>query len=243
VAAMALELRPLGQTIPRGRSLASLADGTLLTISGVGRAAAAAGARRLVEAGARALVSWGMAGALDATLAAGTLMLPREVVTPEGETLLTARDWREHLRGAITATSISFPVCDGRLLTCREPLASAADKATALRHSGAAAVDLESFAVAEIAAGSRLPFLVVRAIVDTAADALPPMLIAAVDDAGHASTGRLLGALARAPGELPALIRLISRYRAARRALAMVARSGALTVPPASRDFDAAGRA
>lgn len=42
--------------------------------------------------------------------------------------------------------------------------------------------------------------------------------------------GRLLAALARAPGELPALIRLAGRYGSARRTLSAVARSGAL--PP-----------
>jgi hypothetical protein len=40
--------------------------------------------------------------------------------------------------------------------------------------------------------------------------------------------GRLLAALAHAPGELPALIRLAGRYHSARRALSAVARSGAL---------------
>ena len=35
----------------------------------------------------------------------------------------------------------------------------------------AAAVDMESVAIAEIAADNRLPFLAVRAVVDTAADA------------------------------------------------------------------------
>ena len=239
VAALALELRPLGRALPRGPNFASLADGTLLVASGIGPDAAAVGARRLAEAGARALMSWGTAGGLDATLEAGTICLPSEVVSPEGAVFLTAAEWRTQLRAAIAA---SHPVCDGRLLTCREALASPAEKTSAHRRTAAAAVDMESSAVAEFAAAHRLPFLAVRAIVDTAGDVVPTGLLAAVAEAGHVSIGRLLGALARAPAELPALLRLMRRYRAASRGLALVARSGALA-PRDAREFCHADRA
>lgn len=225
VAALAVELRPLGPRMVRSQALATLGDGSLVIASGMGWTAAAAGARRLVEAGAGALMSWGMAGGLDPTLAAGSIVLPSEVVSPEGEVFATARAWREQLRSAIAA---SQPVCEGRLLTCREVIGSPADKASAWRRTSAAAVDMESLAVAQIAADNRLPFLAVRAVVDTAADALPPAVIAAAAQAGGGGIGRLLSALARAPRELPDFIRLMRRYRAARRALAVVARSGAL---------------
>jgi adenosylhomocysteine nucleosidase len=83
--------------------------------------------------------------------------------------------------------------------------------------------------VAEVAAAARLPFLAVRAIVDTAADEVPRAALAALSvGTGGLRVGRLLGALALAPGELPALLRLGGRYRSARRALFAVARSGAL---------------
>ena len=189
-------------------------------------------ARRLAEAGAGALMSWGMAGGLDATLAAGTICLPSEVVSPEGAVFLTTPQWRTQLRSAIAA---SQPVCDGKLLTCREPLASPTDKANMRRRTAAAAVDMESSAVAEVAAGHRLPFIAVRAIVDTAGDLVPVALLAAVAGQGDVSIGRLLAVLARTPTELPALVRLMLRYRAASRGLAGVARSRALA-PPGMRD-------
>jgi adenosylhomocysteine nucleosidase len=225
VAALTAEARALGPAMRRGDALASLADGTLLVVSGMGPAAAGQGARRLVEAGAGALISWGVAGGLDPALVAGTLLLPSEVASAEGEVFLTARDWRERL---CTALAASHPVCAGRLLTCREPIGSSADKAIAFRQTAAAAVDMESVAVAEVAARHGLPFLAVRVIVDAAADALPRGLIAAAAGTGAVPVGRVLGSLVRAPGDLPALIRLVRRYRAARRALSIVARSGAL---------------
>jgi adenosylhomocysteine nucleosidase len=227
VAALVAESRPLGSASRRGAEPATLADGTLLIVTGVGPAAAAAGAHRLLAAGARALLSWGLAGALDPALAAGTLVLPREVISPEGRTLLTTSDWQERVTEAIAASHV---VSRGRLLTCREPLGSTAAKALAFRQTGAVAVDMESSAVAEVACAARVPFLVVRAIVDTAHDAVPEAALSATgvgQDRLHLR--RLLATLARTPGELPALIRLGRGYRSASRALSAVAGSGALT--------------
>jgi hopanoid-associated phosphorylase len=228
VAALAIELRPLGPAMSRPAAVAAPAGGPLIIASGMGRAAASAAARRLVQAGAGALMSWGLAGGLDPALAAGTLVLPSEVVSPDGAVFATASDWREQLLRAIAA---SQAVCGGRLLTCRELIGSPADKASLWRRTAAVAVDMESVAIAEIAAENRLPFLAVRAVVDTAVDALPSVLIAAAGEGGRRGIGHLLGALVRAPGELSDFIRLFRRYRAASRALALVACSGALTPP------------
>jgi hypothetical protein len=88
---------------------------------------------------------------------------------------------------------------------------------------------MESSAVAEVASAGQVPFLVVRAIVDTAQDALPEVALSAAGTGeDRLRLGRLLATLARTPAELPALIRLAHRYRTASRALAAVAGSGAL---------------
>jgi hypothetical protein len=73
-----------------------------------------------------------------------------------------------------------------------------------------------------------MPFIAVRAIVDTAADSLPPCLTAATTEAGAVRMGSLIGALLRAPRELATLMHLVPRYRAAQRTLVAVARCGAL---------------
>ena len=227
VAALVGESRPLGPATRRGAEPATLADGTLLVVSGIGPAAAAEGARRLVAAGARALLSWGLAGGLDPSLEAGTLLLPREVISPEGRVFLTSADWRDRVSDILPATR--HGPCCGKLLTCREPLASTAAKALAFRQTGAVAVDMESSAVAEVASAERVPFLVVRAIVDTAQDAVPAVALnAAATGQNGPQFARLLATLASRPGELPALIRLARRYRTASHALSTVAGSGAL---------------
>jgi hopanoid-associated phosphorylase len=203
-----------------------LNDGTLVAVSGMGAAAADA-SRALVEAGATALVSWGMAGALDPGLQAGDVCLPSEVVGADGTLFPTARHWREPLAALIGAQRRVF--C-GRLLTSSQAIGTVSAKDAAFRRTGAAAVDMESSLVARVAALHGMPFIAVRVIVDTAADAVPSAVLAA-SHAGQVHLGRLLWGLVLAPGDLAALIRLGKRYRVATRSLVAVAQAGPLTPP------------
>jgi nucleoside phosphorylase len=166
-----------------------------------------------------------MAGGLDPALTPGTIFLPSEVISSDGASITTARDWRERLGAALSA---QHPLVQGRLLTSSKAVGSLAEKATLFREKGAVAVDMESLAIAEVARTRELPFIAVRVIVDSAGDALPEAVTAAADSEGHLQIWRLLGALARSPADLAPLIRLARRYRAANRSLAAVARVGSL---------------
>jgi nucleoside phosphorylase len=227
VSALAAEARTLGPAARHGAELHQLADGALLAVSGIGGSAAAAAARRLVLAGARALASFGMAGGLDPTLICGAVLLPEEVAAADGigsiaAVSATSREWRQRLRAALPDSCIA---CGGRLLTSERPIGQPRAKADAWRHAGAAAVDMESAAIAQVAGQAGIPFIVLRVIVDTAADELPAAVLAA-SGGGRLRLGRLLGELLRAPGEVGALIRLAARYRIASRVLTAVARPG-----------------
>jgi adenosylhomocysteine nucleosidase len=219
VAALEAEARTLGMAVRRRDGLSSLGDGALLAVSGIGAALATIAARQLIDAGAMRLMSFGLAGGLDPALAAGTVVLPREVISQSGLRYSTSTAWREQLCTAIAGRSA---VMDGILLSSSEPIDTVADKAAAFRETGAVAVDMESMAIAQVAAAHDLPFIAVRVIVDTAADVLPRAVVAA-STAGQVSLRRLLGGLAMAPLELVPLIRLARRYRAATRSLAAVA--------------------
>jgi adenosylhomocysteine nucleosidase len=194
----------------------------------VGWNAATASAEHLAAAGARALASFGMAGGLDPNLRAGTLLLPLAIVTVEGATFPCASEWRMRLIAACRAAQLS----SGTLVTSRAPVASVVAKAALHRSSGAAAVDMESAAVAQVAARGRLPFVALRAIVDEAAAAVPQAVLSSADAAGEVALARLLPALARRPQDLSALLKLGAGYRHACRTLRAVARSGALGSPP-----------
>jgi adenosylhomocysteine nucleosidase len=219
VAALEAEARTLGPVVRRRDGLSSLGDGALLAVSGMGGERAEIAARRLVDAGAAALMSFGLAGGLDPTLSVGTVVLPTAVISLGGARFATSADWREHLSNAIARRR---PVAAGTLLTSAQPIGAVADKAAAFRDSGAVAVDMESYGIAQVAAAHSLPFVAVRVIVDTAADVLPRAVVAASRD-GRVNIRHLFGGLAAAPLDLAALIRLAHRYRAATRSLAAVA--------------------
>jgi adenosylhomocysteine nucleosidase len=210
VAALAGEARALGPLNSPGGSERALA----LAVSGIGRVAAGAAARLLVETRVSALMTFGMAGGLDPALQAGSIIFPSLIVSRDGARYVTSRTWRERLSGALG----DVPISTGSLLTSTHALQSPAEKAAAFRDTGAVAVDMESAAVAEVAADRGLPFIAVRVIVDSAADSLPPCVIAA-SRAGGVQIGRLLAGLVAAPSDLAALIRLAHRYRAAMRSL------------------------
>lgn len=99
--------------------------------------------------------------------------------------------------------------------------ASIAEKA-ALATAGALAVDMESHIAARVAARHRLPFMAIRTISDTAHETLPPAALVGMNPDGSMALGKVLSALARRPGQLPALIRTGRNAEAAFRSLAAV---------------------
>jgi len=217
VAALDSEARALGSAVRRRDGLCSLSDGVLLAVSGMGGALAAIAARRLADAGAVRLMSFGMAGGLDPELSAGTVVVPTEVISSSGTRFTTSAEWREQLCLGIARQRTSV---GGVLLSSAAPVDAVADKAALFQE-----VDMESLGIAEVAAARGLPFMAVRVIVDTAGDVLPRAVVAA-SQAGQVSMRRLIGGLALAPMELFAIIRLAQRYRAARRSLSAVASAG-----------------
>ena len=225
VAALASEARALApehRALVIGGEVLELEDDALLSVSGMGWDAAHAGAQRLARGGASALASFGTAGALDPALECGAVLVPREVRVLDGPALPTHARWREALLAALPR---DCQVSDGALLTSRVPLGSRLDKAIAWRETGCVAVDMESAAVAQLAAAAAVPFLVLRVIVDTAADDLPAAVLAA-SGAGGVAIGRLVLGLAFAPLSIPAVRSLARRFRTACGMLTRLAEPG-----------------
>ena len=213
----------------RSDGLWLLRGGALLCVGGMGLEAAALAAGRLADAGAAGLVSFGLAGGLDPSLSPGSIVLPRDIIGSDGARFQANDAWREAVSAAVAHArpGAAGAVAAGTLLTSGVSIAAIADKAAAFRDTGAVAVDMESAAVAQVAATRGLPFIAARVIVDTAADALPPA-VAAAGRAGRLSLMRLVLGLAAAPLDVVAVIGLARRYRAALRALECMAGAGLL---------------
>ena len=164
---------------------------------------AAIAAETLVAQGVVGLVSFGLAGGLDPARRPGDILIP----------------------AAIRLGTVDFPTADllgsaaGIMLAGDKIVSTAAEKRRLFETTGAAAIDLESGAVALTARRHKLPFAVLRAICDPAERDLPPAALAALDQQGAIGLWRVLVSIAAEPGQLPDLIALARDAARARRAL------------------------
>ena len=214
--------------------------GLLVEASGMGCQRAAYTAQRLVRAGARSLLCWGVAGALDPSLRCGDVVLATEVIceaplalhlegsrpvaVPALARLRTDESWRHQLA---TALQPQGPIVQGAMLTSAELVCEPQHKARLYRDTAAVAVDMESAAVAVVAGLHGVPFMALRVIADTAADQMPGVLrlLAGAQPLGALSWLTWLP-LMLLPSAWPGLARLGKRYRLAQQVLRQCARFG-----------------
>ncbi|MGK9168758.1 nucleoside phosphorylase [Inquilinus limosus] len=169
-------------------------------------------ARDLIGQGATALLSFGIAGGLAPDLPTGRLVIGTTVRTGAA-TYACDPDLAARL-AAVLPGAVRGDVWGGDAI-----VDTAAAKVQLYSDSGAVIVDLESAAVAAAAMEAGLPFGVLRAVADPAAHGLPPAALVGLNAEGRPAIGPVLRALARSPGQLPALIRLGRQSSAAMRAL------------------------
>lgn len=197
-------------------TMVKLPEGGWLHVCGIGGRRAGDGARALLEAGAGALVSFGVAAGLDAALRPGCIVLPEAVAACDGSSVATDSAWRARVDRGLSGR---VPTVGGTLAEAAELLRAAEEKAALRARSGAVAADMESAAVARLAGARGIALLVVRAVADHAALTVPVAARMAVDADGRIHPGRALRALAARPRDLRALWGLGLGFRAALRSL------------------------
>jgi adenosylhomocysteine nucleosidase len=183
-------------------------------------------AESLLRDGADALLSFGIAGALAPSLLPGALLVPRVVVDRSGLRYAVDAAWHAQVIAALGGAAL--PVDEGDLLGAGDAAATQARKAALFQSTGAVAIDLESDLIAAVAVRANKPFLVLRAIADTAAQALPEAAVTGLAASGKPALGRVLRSVARDPRQIPALIRLARDTRRALDALGSALRVASL---------------
>jgi adenosylhomocysteine nucleosidase len=176
----------------------------VLVQAGVGRRNAER-ATRLLLAGHRPawVLSAGFSGALKPGLKRGDIVMADSLVEPGGGRL--AIDVRIDQQTLASTPGLHV----GRLLTVDAIVAESSEKQRLGRTYDALAVDMETWAVAEVCSQEHVRFLSVRVISDTLEENLPRdlgPLIAQQTAAGK--VGALTGALWRRPGSFKDMLRL-----------------------------------
>jgi adenosylhomocysteine nucleosidase len=180
-----------------------------VSVGGGTPAGAEAATERLVAGGAGALVSFGLAGGLDPRLQPGHLVVPVAVICGA----------RRYATDA--ALSALLGGCSGETLLAVDTIVVEASTKQALwRTHSTAVADMESGAIARVAARHGLPFAVLRAVCDPADRTLPPAALTVLNRAGSIGMRRLLSSVATNPWQVATLIALARDAAAARQALA-----------------------
>lgn len=180
----------------------------LLVANGAGRGPAAAGASAAIASNpVEAVVSTGFAGALAPDLAVGSAFLAERIL-----------DGGRTYRGSRPQTCPPG-LRRGTLVTANGVVQTAEAKAR-LARAGGEAVDMESAAVAAVAAEHGLPCYCLRAISDSATLDLPVDFNRALRPDGTFSPWSVLGQAALRPARWPALARLRQDAKLAARSLA-----------------------
>lgn len=195
---------------------------------------AQAAARRLVAARPDVLVSFGLAGGLDPALAAGELVCPEQIHPARADAAPMAAQpdpaWR-----AWAIAALSGQVAGGTLVAAEAAVTTPAAKA-ALAAAGGGIVDMETAALAEAAADSGTPLLVLRAVCDPAAREVPAALLALLDADGRLRWRSLPAALRDLPAALPLAMDSRRAHRSLRQAAEALCRAAAVQAPPPAAD-------
>lgn len=211
------------------------ADGSAwLLRTGIGPEQAAAAVRRAIEvARPGVILSTGCAGALSSELRTGDVIVPDEIVSGVGAMRPTDGRWRDRYRRA--AARAALTVREGRLFSSPRILLGPEPKRAAAERTGAIAVDMEAFAVAECGHAAGIAVAVARVVLDPLALALPAELPAITRSSGRPALARLIASVARRPGLIADLVRLARSIPKCRATLAALHREIA-RVPPDEED-------
>lgn len=214
VVSLSRELKSLTrQTIPVG-SWTAITDNTLVALSGIGADRAYMAGSVLVSQGATALLSWGCAAALDDRVSPGCLILPERIIGTNGEIHRVSTEWHRRLCQALKS---QHPIRTEALVESDVIVKTSAEKRSLARRTQAAATDMESAAQARLAKDYGLPFIAIRAIVDTPSTEIPENVLKALDPEGNINLWKLLSSTM--PADWIKIVRLGIQFNAAQRTL------------------------
>lgn len=186
---------------------------------GVGKKNAEANTRMLLSGNIiiPCILIVGFAGGLVDGLTPGTLVIG-DSVTDSSDTVLTADS-----RLLAIAESVRLPelaAMRGTIYTDNKVLTQSMEKRALAQSRDVIAVDMETFAAAQVAQKAGVSWLAIRAVTDGAADDLPFDFNAMMDADGNVSKGRVIASALTHPWTIPALIRLGTRSSLAAKNLA-----------------------
>lgn len=189
----------------------------VLITSGMGTQRAGQAARELIKTNApRLLISFGIAGAVEADLDIGDVVVPEvycELVNGVPQSLQPMNLWPDN---ALKAAAFSVGSCGARLITGTAVTTGGSivsgEQLSNLKHP---ILEMETAGIARAARESGIPLFSMRAISDGPRAPIPFNLSEIMDEEANLRAGSLIMALVRHPGIVLKLRGLIQNTRTA----------------------------
>lgn len=141
-------------------------------VSGIGRERCALAAQQLISKGAQWVVAAGFAAALDSQARVGDVVVAHRVMMENTDT--EPIECSASMIGAVPPSGqLGYSIWRSDLLTIDHIVLDSEEKEEIYRRTGAAALDMESYAAAEICSKQGVPFIAIRGVSDVADQSLP----------------------------------------------------------------------
>lgn len=183
-----------------------------LCLSGIGYEAADKAAKQLLNFNIQGLISWGVAGALDSSLKSGDLIIA-DVIRNKEKKIHSTDEWRKKLSENLN--SHSETICIKPIASNHEICASIEAKQNLFEVLDAAAVDMESMAIAEVAKVNNLDFMAIRSIADQATTAIPEAILNHTDHLGRPDILKFLFSCISKPTQIREIYTLAKSFKIA----------------------------
>ncbi len=209
IAALPVEARCL---YPEKLDIASPAEihsDIFLCLSGIGTESAYTAIEQLLSLEIDALVSWGVAGALDPSLKAGDLLIADSVIISD-KNFQTSSDWLVNIKNYflnISLNPVIAPIASIDAMSITNN-----DKTLLHNNTGALAVDMESAAIADISSKHNLDFIVIRAIADEIDTPIPEVVTKYTNALGQPDFIPFVISCLKNPRQIKELIKLAKCY-------------------------------
>jgi len=179
----------------------------------------------------RAVISLGIAGAVDPRLQIGDLIVAQQIrFQHRPQALISADD--QLVEAALRAGQrISIQTYSGQLVTVTQVISSSEEKGRIYRETGALAVEMESGFVGEEATRMGCPFLAIRSISDTADYSFRVDVNQITTDNGDLHPGRFIRYCLRHPPALWELVKMKMNMGKATRQLGQLVREFIPLIP------------
>jgi len=191
-----------------------------ICLSGMGHDSALIAAKKLVSLKVNALISWGVAGAIDDAVNSGDIIIAKSVINQSDRYLISA-NWLDRVSKHLLQSSAV--VFNGEISSSREICASINDKSQLSQNTAALAVDMESAAIAETATANNLDFLVIRTISDNAQTSIPVAVVNHTNNLGQPRIFKFVLSCLSKPNQIREIVKLANGYKKALTSLSNIA--------------------